>query len=536
MSFGISAGVYTKEIDLSNIIPNVATTTAGLVGYSAKGDITQIRLITNTQQFINEYGEPTPGNYFHYTALAFLENGNRLYCLRVVNAAKYGGVTIKEKNSGESNAAIAAGVSTPVFADDTGSDNLFQVYGKDPGLWNNDIGIRIPAADIDDSAYTFNIEVYVKDEDGNYQLKETWTVSRKEQTDGYGRQQYLEDKINGYSEYIIVADSAQVDTALPLEQDSTLALAEGTDGSTVTASHIDTGWDFFANPDDVDIRLLLQGGGGEANADQLTVQTKLKTIAEARKDCVAILDMPYAQITSPASMVTWRTSTQIFNSSYCALYAPWVKWYDQYNDKILELPPSGFVGSIIAYTDNVSQPWYAAAGLNRGIIQSALGFTDVFTEGERDALYEDQINPLQTFRGDGNVVWGQKMEKTKPSALDRLNVRRLLIILEKAIAASLRFFVFEPNSELTRFRIVGMCEEYLDLLYARGAFQSIGEDKGYKVVCDTTNNTPATIDRNELHVDVYVKPIRAAEYIQLNVIVTTTGTTFSELIAKGVQF
>ena len=531
MSFGISPGVYTKETDLSNIIPNVSTTTAGLVGYSVKGDITQLRLITNTQQFINEYGEPVPGNYFHYTALVFLENGNSLYCLRVVNGAKYGGVVIKDTSSGDSNAAITVGVSTPDFVDDTDSDNLFNVYAKNPGTWNNDVGIRIPTASIDNALYTFDIEVYVKNVDGNYELKETWTVSRKNQTDGYGRQQYLEDRINGYSEYIVVADGLLPDDTMPKAQTSTLAFAMGANGSATSSTHINTGWDFFANPDDVDIRILLNGG--ETSTE---VQTKLKTIAEARKDCIAILDIPYAELTAIASMVTWRNDTQDFNSSYCALYAPWVKWYDQYNDKIVELPPSGFVASQIAYNDYVSQPWFAPAGLNRGVLQSALGLTDVFTEGERDTLYAAQINPLQTFRGDGNVVWGQKMEVTKPSALDRLNVRRLLIILEKAISASLRSFVFEPNSELTRFRVTGMCEEYLDLLYARGAFQSEGEDKGYKVVCDTTNNTPATIDRNELHVDIYVKPIRMAEYIQLNVIVTSTGTNFSELISKGIQF
>jgi len=272
--------------------------------------------------------------------------------------------------------------------------------------------------------------------------------------------------------------------------------------------------------------------GGETDT---TVQTKLKTLAEARKDCVAILDMPYDQLTSVTSMVTWRDTTQNFNSSYCAVYTPWVKWYDQYNDKIVELPPSGFVGSQIAYNDYVAQPWYAAAGLNRGILSTALGLTQVFTEGERDTLYTAQINPIQTMRGDGVAIWGQKMEKTKASALDRLNVRRLLIVIEKSLSAALRYFVFEPNSEFTRFRITGMCEEYLDTLYTKGAFQSSGEDKGYKVVCDTTNNTPATIDLNELHVDIYVKPIRVAEYIQLNVIVTTTGTDFTELIAQGIE-
>jgi len=531
MSFPISPGVYTKETDLSNIIPNVSTTTAGLVGYSAKGDITQLILITNTQDFINEYGEPVPGNYFHYTALAFLENGNRLYCLRVVNGALYGGMEVKKSDSSEVNVTLGTGKSTPIFVDDSDSDNVFMIFGKDPGVWNANVSIKI--ANVVAASYEFDIQVYVLDSDGTAQLTETWTVSRKTQVDGYGRQQYLEDKINGYSDYIYVADSLLGTDVLPKTNSVAVVLGGGVDGSAVTATHIDTGWDFFANPDDVDVRMLLQGGGGEGNSDQLTVQTKMKTIAESRKDCVAILDMPYTQLTSVSSMVTWRDSTQNFNSSYCALYTPWIKWYDQYNDKIVELPPSGFVGSQIAYNDFVGQPWFAPAGLNRGILSSALGLTQVFTEGERDTLYEAELNPLQTFRGDGNVIWGQKMEKTKPSALDRLNVRRLLIVLEKAIAASLRFFVFEPNSELTRFRITAMCEEYLDLLGSKGAFQTETGDKGYKVVCDTTNNTPATIDRNELHVDIFIKPIRMAEFIQLNVIITNTSTSFTELISRG---
>ena len=134
------------------------------------------------------------------------------------------------------------------------------------------------------------------------------------------------------------------------------------------------------------------------------------------------------------------------------------------------------------------------------------------------------------------MVWGQKMEKTIPSALDRVNVRRLLITLEKAMAVALRGFCFEPNTEVTRLRVSTMLEQYLDLLSARGAFQTELGDKGYRVVCDTTNNTPATIDANELHVDVFLKPVRAAEIIQLQAIITQTGASFEELIARGVMF
>lgn len=533
MGFYLSAGVYTKEVDLSNIIPSIATTTAGLVGGSPKGDVDQLILVTNTQQFIKEYGEPVPGNYFHYSALAYLENGNKLYCKRVISGALYGGLEIKYAASAEANAALVTGVASVAFVNDSDSDNIFNIYGKDPGVWNSSVGIQIDNSDA--NTYTFDILVYSLDSDGNWNQVESWTVSRKTQTDGYGRQQYLEDKINGYSAYIQVADSALDSDTMPKEQATTLALGGGSDGSAVDASAINTGWDLFANPDDVDVRILIQGGAGEGSSEQVTVQTKLKTIAEARKDCIALLDMPYAQLTAVASMVTWRTSTQNFNSSYCALYAPWVKWYDQYNDKLVELPPSGFAASQIAYNDFVSEAWFAPAGFNRGILQSSVGLTNVFTQGERDLLYDDGINPLQTFRGDGNVIWGQKTQQTKASALDRINVRRLLIILEKAIASSLRFFVFEPNSELTRFRIVGMCEEYLDLLASKGAFQGEAGDKGYLVLCDETNNTPAVIDRNELHVDIFIKPTRAAEFIQLQVIVTNTGASFSELIAKGIS-
>jgi hypothetical protein len=182
----------------------------------------------------------------------------------------------------------------------------------------------------------------------------------------------------------------------------------------------------------------------------------------------------------------------------------------------------------------VANVWYAPAGFNRGIL-NVLGLTDVFTQGERDALYVAQINPLQTFRGEGNVIWGQKTMQTKPSALDRVNVRRLLIILEKAISVSLKYFVFEPNSENTRLRITSMCESYLDTLSAQGAFQTELGDKGYMVVCDSTNNTPDTIDRNELHVDVFVKPSRAAEIIELGVIITSTGASFTELVSRNVN-
>jgi phage tail sheath protein FI len=186
----------------------------------------------------------------------------------------------------------------------------------------------------------------------------------------------------------------------------------------------------------------------------------------------------------------------------------------------------------MAYNDYVAQPWYAPAGFNRGSL-NILEADFIFNQGDRDALYSAGINPVQTFKGRGTVIWGQKTLQIKASALDRLNVRRMLIVLEKSIAISLQDFAFEPNSVLTRFKVSAMVTSFLDTLSAQGAFQTEAGDRGYRVVCDTTNNTPDVIDRNELHVDVFVKPSRAAEFIQLQVIVTNTGVSFDELIAQG---
>jgi len=541
-NFYVSPGVYTVETDLSNLVPSIATTSAGLAFYSTKGNSTQVVMVSSVQQFIAEYGEPVLGNPGHYSALAYLQNGNQLYCYRVQSGALYGGVNIKTLASSQANAAISVGVATPDFVFTSGQDDLFQVYGANPGTWNNSLAVEIAQTAAQLANYEFDILVYqlvtnTYTGTSSYTQLEKWTVSRKHQLDGNGRQQYLEDMINGFSAYIRVADSTTLaDTVGPKAQATELALAEGSDGvayGSITTGTYTAGWDMFANPDEVDIRVLINAGQTDP-----VIQTKLKTIAEARKDCMAILDMDSSSTTSVSSMVTWRTSTQNLNSTYVALYAPLVKDYDSYNDSLVFLPGSGYVASQFAYNDYIADIWYAPAGLNRGVL-NCLSVCDqngskmVFTQGDRDTLYAAQINPLQVFSGSGNVIWGQKTETTRSSALDRVNVRRLLIIIEKTMSVSLRSFVFEPNNELTRFRITAMLEQYLDELSGKGAFQTELGDKGYQVVCDTTNNTPTIIDQNTLVVDVYVKPSRAAEFISLNVIVTSSGTSFSELISQG---
>ena len=547
-SIFLSPGVFVSEKDLSEVAPKVATASAALVGYSVKGDVSNIRLMTTDQQFIEEYGEPDPssGHYFHYAALAYLARGNVLYCLRVENDALFGGADIMSSVSSEDSAAFSVGASAATFSAPSGleEDCVLQIFGKDPGVWDNKIGITITDVKggddlIPTDQYTFVINVYYQNSDGVYEQVESWKVSRKIKKDGYGKQLFMEDVINGVSKYIVIEDSLLADTVLPEGlaivpgTASAIVFACGSDGSEISDDELVTGWDEFSDPAAVDVRILIEGGAGLAS------QAKMKAVAESRLDCIAILDVPYGSTNSAVDIKAFREETQIYNSSYCALYAPWPKIYDPYNDILITVPPSGLVAGQFAYNDYAGNPWLAPAGFTRGlldVLEIVKSDGKPFTEGDRDVLYLAQVNPLQMFKGEGNVIWGQKTEQVKSSALSRVNVRRLLIIIEKTLAIALRQYVFEPNNEITRFRIESLLDEYLDNLSSQGAFQLEGGDKGYHVVCDETNNTSATIDNFALNVDVFIKPVRSAEFIRLQVIPTKTGASFKELVARGVMF
>lgn len=258
-----------------------------------------------------------------------------------------------------------------------------------------------------------------------------------------------------------------------------------------------------------------------------------------RKDCVFISD-PFRYIfvngadTKTSSLKDFNFSTNIYTplktafsgleSNYAATYGNWVKVYDQYSDKRVWIPTSGFAAAAFARTDAAAQPWIAPAGLTRGVINNVVDIAFNPNQKQRDFLYPISINPVVFFNTDGFVIFGQKTLQTKPSAFDRINVRRLFLSLEKAVQRSLRFFVFEPNSEFTRTRLKNSITPIFELAKnTEGLYD-------YLIVCDERNNTQDSIDRNELNVDIYIKPVRAAEFILVNFIATRTGQNFQELI------
>jgi hypothetical protein len=264
-------------------------------------------------------------------------------------------------------------------------------------------------------------------------------------------------------------------------------------------------------------------------------------VQNTRKDCVFIAD-PLRQIFVNGEDVKTLSvrgntfSTNIYtplkklltgagaNSNYSAIYGNWVKAYDAYSDKFTWLPASGYVGAIFARTDTNAQPWIAPAGLNRGVINNIVDIAINPNQKQRDFLYTISINPIVNFSGDGYVVFGQKTLQAKPSAFDRINVRRLFVTLERAVQNSVKYFVFEPNTEFTRTRLKNTITPIFELAKnTEGLYD-------YLIICDERNNNPDVIDRNELAVDIYIKPVRAAEFILVNFIATRTGQNFQELI------
>tara|TARA_Y100001963_G_scaffold82281_1_gene114080 strand:+ start:1458 stop:3824 length:2367 start_codon:yes stop_codon:yes gene_type:complete len=271
-----------------------------------------------------------------------------------------------------------------------------------------------------------------------------------------------------------------------------------------------------SNPDEFDINLLVTPG--IVYGLHSKVASRAMNMVEERGDAFYVMD---ASIYGESiATITSRIST--LDTNYAATYYPWVKIVDSGTSLPVWVPPSVVLPGVIAYTDQVSHEWFAPAGLNRGGLTSVVEAQTRLTHAERDDLYEDRVNPIASFPGQGVCVWGQKTLQAKPSALDRVNVRRLLIRLKKFIASSSRYLLFEQNTAGTRNRFLNIVNPFLDSVQANSGLSA------FRVVMDESNNTPDVIDRNRLVGQIYIQPTRTAEFIVLDFVVLPTGATFPE--------
>jgi hypothetical protein len=271
-----------------------------------------------------------------------------------------------------------------------------------------------------------------------------------------------------------------------------------------------------SNPDEIDINMLVTPGIVHSLHPSVTNHAIDKV--EARADAFYVMDGSSYSANVSAAV----SDISALDTNYVATYFPWVKMDDPSTGKGVWVPPSVVIPGVIAFTDRVAHEWFAPAGLNRGGLSSVRMAKKKLTHTDRDTLYDGRVNPIATFPGQGVVVFGQKTLQAKPSALDRINVRRLLIKLKKFISSSSRYLVFEQNDSSTRARFLNIVNPFLESVQANSGLSA------FKVVMDDSNNTPDVIDRNQLVGQIFIQPTRTAEFIVLDFTVMPTGAAFPE--------
>ena len=299
------------------------------------------------------------------------------------------------------------------------------------------------------------------------------------------------------------------------------SLSGGLDGATIAEDTKQIAYNMFADAETVDVSLIIGGPALQATAQHLV------NLAEARKDCIAFVSPTKASVVNAAvdsqtaSIVSQKNA--IGSSSYGVMDNAWKYQYDRYRDVFINVPMNGDIAGLCARTDFTNDAWFSPAGLNRGVIKNIVRPSWDASQGDRDELYKSGINPITTQLGAGNILFGDKTMLAVPSAFDRINVRRLFIVLEKAIAIAAKAMLFEFNDEFTRSQFVNIVTPFLREVQGRRGLTD------FKVVCDSSNNTGQVIDTNNFVGDIYIKPNRSINFIQLNFIAARSDVSFSEI-------
>lgn len=346
---------------------------------------------------------------------------------------------------------------------------------------------------------------------------------------------FVETVMNSNSNFRISFNSAYRNRTWNYITEGWINLSGGSDGSPekITDGDIIEAFDLFKSNEEVDLNFFIGGGKSE------TVIMALESLAKLRKDCLVIADVPEECVVNnkgfeTTAIVSWRKGLAPYtdknlniSSDRVCVYANWLEVYDKWNKKYRFIPCSGHIAGVFAYSDSVSECWFASAGLNRGIISGSirkLAFNP--SKAERDLLYINGINAVVSFASSGKVVWGNKTMLASTSSFSSINVRRLFDYIEKNTLESLKVYVFEPNDEYTRSQIVTMIEPFMrDIKARRGVYE-------YNVVCDSRNNTEQRIEAKELWLDIMIKPTRSAEMIIVRFTNTSYGTNFDEIASS----
>ena len=559
MAFQVSPGVDIKEIDASNVVPAVSTSIGGFAGAFNWGPVSEVCTIGSEQELVSKFGSPDDNTAKYFlVAASFLKYGN---ALKVVRAS-----------TGNKN-ATADGSTGQLIKNETDYDNNYSTgslsvgnwTAKYPGVLGNSLKVSMVtqgitsfsswtyAANFDSAPLTSDyasglgktsandeMHIAIIDEDGAISgtpgtVLETFGFlsQASDAKDTSGTSLFYKDVINSKSEWIWWTDH---DTSLSDAGETVAAntsfttnsaaiessLGGGTDDNAPTTAEVTAAYDLLADATTVDVNLLF--GTPDANGAE-TIAEKLILIAKTRKDCMAFVSPPLEDTVGSAAPATdvkafadGLTSTSYASCDSTALYV-----YDKYNDVYRFIGASGHMAGLCANTDSVADAWFSPAGVNRGQLLGVTKLAYNPTKADRDTLYKARVNPIVSMPGQGTILFGDKTLLKRPSAFDRINVRRLFIVLEKAISTAAEAQLFEFNDEFTRAQFRNLIEPFLrDVKGRRGLTD-------FLVVCDNTNNNSAVIDSNRFVADLFIKPSRSINFITLNFIATRSGIEFSEI-------
>ena len=568
-----SPNVAIKEVDLSGIVPGVTTTTGAFVGDFAWGPVQQPILVGNEAELVANFGDPTFSNdssaIEFLSANQFLKYSSNMFVVREATTAAKNAVDsgtsllIKNRDDFDAGVTITGGGSFAAkYAGTAGNSLKISIAGKGLG-WGGGTWAYASSFDAEpgtssyvsaraDSAADAADEVHVAiiDEDGTFSgtpntVLETFAnvslATDAKTTDGTAN--YLLDVLNDRSSYVWgVSHPPTFGTAgaasgfnfsnRAASGDSagvafTSSFTAGANSASLGTAQYQTGFDLFEDENTIQVDFLIAPGLADATAHK-TIINDLVATAEARKDCVVVASPHRAAVVNVNNNTTITTNitgnVDFTKSSYLIVDNNYLKVYDKYNDKYQFIPAASSTAGIMASTDNVAAPWFSPAGTRRGLYRGVTSLAYNPSKSQRDTLYKAGVNPIANLPGQGIVLYGDKTFLGRPSAFDRINVRRLFLVIERAIKGAAQNVLFEFNDEFTRAEFVNIVEPFLREIQGRRGITD------FRVVCDETNNTGQIIDTNSFVASIFVKPARSINYVTLNFVAVRTGVDFEEVV------
>jgi hypothetical protein len=604
-----SAGVEIKEIDLTNVVPALATSLGGYAGSFNWGPAGQLVTVSSEKDLALLFGAPNNSNTLQtasfFTAASFLKYGNNLKVSRSVETTDYNAASQRLATATTYTSYTPILVKNKDAFDAITTGNILQsaIVGRYAGSLGNSLRVVIcranalpaggtgPTLRIDASnvfSYTPGTSVYAQkvkdanaslaaanmqdeihvaviDSDGSFtgtagtllEKYEGLSIFTDAKTEN-GATNYYREVINRTSNYIYInklkdcrittGSTGVVETEFAVTDVPALSVATtplgakpATGGVTITLAGganvamtligMSDAYDLFADSQSVDLGLLFGEVHGLTPFAVLN-DIKLSTIVNDRKDCVGFMSAPLTitSQTTDAARYNEIATKLIANgcpvSSYMVMDSSPVYVYNKYTDSYVWIPACGHIAGLCANTDAVADAWFSPAGFNRGQLRDVVKLAYNPNQSDRDKLYSQGVNPISAFPGQGIVLYGDKTRLVKPSAFDRINIRRLFITLQKAIATASKFQLFEQNDEFTRAAFKNVVEPYLRDVQGRRGITD------FRVVCDSTNNTGQVIDTNSFVADIYIKPTSSINFITLNFVATRTGVEFTTIVGS----